>query len=405
MLLYLKAKKLNVFYDKKKISEFFFLRKVNFSSNILKWFNLESICLKNEPIVLKSEINDPFLNLAIEEFIFKKIPLTKNKINNCDRLFFYVNSPSVVIGKNQNPWKELNLNYLNNLSIPVLRRDSGGGAVFHDTGNVNFSYMSSKNGFDRLKFCKLICDTINNSDLSKSRLEFNDKGDIFFQKTTDNDKFKVSGSAYKFSKEKVYHHGTMLLNLNLKILNNALTTTYKQGIVNSSSINSRKSKVSNLNISINNFISLITNSYYSNINNNVSSNTSFSTIKSVTFKNIFIIDESTFLPESIYDSYNKSKDWNWVYGNTQSFTHEIFNSDLNLSLKFFISKGGFIQNYELNFMDSKNVKLNDKIKSSLDPLKKLVNTDRPLYKGNVISKYVSCNSIKSWICESIDGLY
>ena len=94
-------------------------------------------------VVYFSQSDDIFSNLALEEWIYKNWQIYPDRPNV---LLIWRNAPCVVIGKHQNPFKEANLEYLKSEGIPFARRQSGGGAVYHDMGNINFSFFSPRNG-------------------------------------------------------------------------------------------------------------------------------------------------------------------------------------------------------------------------------------------------------------------
>src|SRR3990170_3653529 len=85
-------------------------------------------------------ITDPRVNLAIEEFALKHLDINETY------LLFYINEPSIIIGKNQNTVEEINTEYVRDQGIHVVRRLSGGGAVYHDLGNLNFSFITKDDG-------------------------------------------------------------------------------------------------------------------------------------------------------------------------------------------------------------------------------------------------------------------
>src|SRR5690625_7435657 len=85
-------------------------------------------------------ITDPYINLAIEEYVLK------NFGEKDTYLLFYVNEPSIIVGKNQNSVEEINTDYVDENNIKVVRRLSGGGAVYHDLGNLNFSFITKDDG-------------------------------------------------------------------------------------------------------------------------------------------------------------------------------------------------------------------------------------------------------------------
>ena len=94
-------------------------------------------------------ITDPQINLAIEEYALKNLDINETY------LLFYINEPSIIIGKNQNTIEEINTEYVENNRIKVVRRLSGGGAVYHDLGNLNFSFITQDDGESFHNFRKL----------------------------------------------------------------------------------------------------------------------------------------------------------------------------------------------------------------------------------------------------------
>lgn len=180
-----------------------------------------------------SKSTDPFYNLAMEDFIFRNTPIDKSNLAspfNSQRLMLYINEKTCVFGKNQNLFKEVNLKSellkKNGGVYNLVRRYSGGGTVVHDLGNVNYSYLTSRNEFDQKFFNSFIVNLVNKHlsssqehildvpidilNAQKNYLGLNERGDI-----TCNG-YKVSGSAFKIALNKSYHHGTMLIDSNLK---------------------------------------------------------------------------------------------------------------------------------------------------------------------------------------------
>ncbi|MCJ1436379.1 Biotin/lipoate A/B protein ligase [Xylographa pallens] len=202
--------------------------------------------------IYTSKSNNPFLNLSIEHFLLQKSP------TNSTILFFYVDRPSVVIGRNQNPWLEADLKLLasgsslkawaldgsvENVSatIDIVRRRSGGGAVFHDHGNVNYCVICPTQDFTRDKHAEMVVKALRQDN---PRARVNERHDIVLDQgqpdahglqldPTDMHKtefqtdvqqaLKVSGSAYKLTRTRSLHHGTCLLHSpNLKKLSHYL---------------------------------------------------------------------------------------------------------------------------------------------------------------------------------------
>jgi lipoate-protein ligase A len=168
---------------------------------------------------------DPFINLSIEHFLLQKTP------PNSTILFLYVNKPCVVIGRNQNPWLENDLDLQRRHSVQLVRRRSGGGTVFHDEGNVNYSVICPTADFTRDKHAEMVTRAIRERN---SRARVNERHDIvldqgsrkevmkwpdstnmhqtrFHEGDQGNSPLKVSGSAYKITRQRCLHHGTCLL--------------------------------------------------------------------------------------------------------------------------------------------------------------------------------------------------
>jgi len=175
-----------------------------------------------------SDSNEPSFNLAAEEYLLK---------NSSSEFFLvYVNKSSIIIGRNQNPFEEINIQYVKDNDIPIYRRSTGGGTVYHDLGNVNFAFI--KNGLDELSnYSYFINQMIGPLRKAGIPLEFKEKSHIYL-----NGK-KVSGNAQTFYKNRMLHHGTLLHSSDLKKLNSSLGSS---DLVESKSIKSDPVLTSNL---------------------------------------------------------------------------------------------------------------------------------------------------------------
>ncbi|KUJ06607.1 uncharacterized protein LY89DRAFT_661976 [Mollisia scopiformis] len=178
----------------------------------------------NKSQVYMSRSLDPYLNLSIEHFLLQKTPPESTV------LFLYTNRPSIVLGRNQNPWFEVNLSLLRHgeLKIDLVRRRSGGGTVFHDEGNVNYSVICPPPAFDRDKHAHMVVRALKKLGIERARV--NERHDILVdQEVKGEDKtFKVSGSAYKLVRQRSLHHGTCLLSSpNLPIISQYLRSKAK----------------------------------------------------------------------------------------------------------------------------------------------------------------------------------
>jgi len=114
-----------------------------------------------------------FENLAVEERLLRTAPVNS--------LLLYTSSPCVVIGRNQNVWKECNLPYIKSRNMTLARRRSGGGTVYHDPGNLCFSFISSSKDFDRRANASLVADALKGT--FNLNAHVNERNDIFVNKT------------------------------------------------------------------------------------------------------------------------------------------------------------------------------------------------------------------------------
>jgi lipoate-protein ligase A len=152
---------------------------------------------------------DPYYNLAAEEYLLKSASV--------DTFMIWRNDPSVIIGKHQNTLKEINASFIESNHLPIIRRITGGGTVYHDTGNVNFTFIFAnrrENLIDFREFTKPVIQFLENLGLN-AVLE--GKNNIVV------DGYKVSGNSAHLHKNKVLYHGTLLFNTDLDMLNRAIT--------------------------------------------------------------------------------------------------------------------------------------------------------------------------------------
>lgn len=180
-----------------------------------------------------SETYDPFFNLATEDWIFKDMD-TKEHI-----LFLWRNERTVVIGRNQNPWAECNLAKMQEKGVHLVRRQTGGGAVFQDLGNTNFTFLSSKKDYDKQRNFQIVINALNKLGI---KAEFSGRNDLVVEGK------KISGSAFREQPDRAFHHGTILINANLGELAEYLTPSQKKLIAKgTTSVRSRVANISEFN--------------------------------------------------------------------------------------------------------------------------------------------------------------
>lgn len=186
--------------------------------------------------------NNPYFNLALEEYFLKHKDIKE------DILILWQNDNTIVVGKNQNTYEELNAEYVNDNNINVVRRLSGGGAVYHDLGNLNFTIIqpsSSDHKNDFSFFTKPIIECLNKLGADAA---FSGRNDILL------DGKKISGNSQYFCKDKLLHHGTLLFNSEMTVLTKALKV--KKEKFESKGVKSVGSRVTNISDYIDKSISL-----------------------------------------------------------------------------------------------------------------------------------------------------
>lgn len=209
---------------------------------------------------------DPYLNLSIEHHLLTKSHPTSTL------LFLYRNSPSVVIGRNQNPWQETNLSALRTglgptQPVSLVRRRSGGGAVFHDPGNANWSVICPSAVFDRDRHAEMVVRALKK--LGVRGVRVNERHDIVQDVPTagagdrlreggeKTETFKVSGSAYKLTRLRSLHHGTCLLDSpNLDRISPLLRSP-AEGYIKSRGVESVRSPVRNVGVGYDEFVDVV----------------------------------------------------------------------------------------------------------------------------------------------------
>ena len=178
--------------------------------------------------VITAEMN-PYNNLALEEYLLKQVGEQE-----CI-LYLWQNERTVVIGKNQNPWKECKVTELEADGGKLVRRLSGGGAVFHDLGNLNFTFLVAKDNYSVEKQLEVIVKAVNNLGMPAEKSGRNDI-------TVEGKKF--SGNAFYSDGLHSYHHGTILVNVDMSKLSLYLNVSRDKLV--SKGVESVRSRVTNL---------------------------------------------------------------------------------------------------------------------------------------------------------------
>ncbi len=181
-------------------------------------------------IIYRNQNMDPYFNLASEQYLLDNI--------SGDIFMLWRDDESVIIGKNQNAYAELDLDFVESNNIKVVRRLTGGGAVFHDPGNINFTFIvdGESSVLDFEKFTRPIIDAIKN--LGNVDISLSGRNDILING------LKISGNAQTSYNGKTLHHGTLLYSSDLSKLSGALKVDEEK--IKSKGIKSVRNRVGNI---------------------------------------------------------------------------------------------------------------------------------------------------------------
>lgn len=166
-------------------------------------------------LFIQNDNTDPYFNLALEEYLLKEI--------NEDCFMLWQNEPCVVVGKNQNVLNEINEDFVKRNNIKVARRVSGGGAVYHDLGNLNFTFIINDTQNDLRNYKKFLTPIIEALATLGIKAEMSERNDLTING------LKFSGNAQYKYKNRLLHHGTILFSSNLNNVRAALKTNGIRG--------------------------------------------------------------------------------------------------------------------------------------------------------------------------------
>jgi lipoate-protein ligase A len=322
--------------------------------------------------IVRSETFDPWYNLALEELLLKHV--RENEII----LYLWQNDNTVVVGKNQNSWRECKCTELDEHGGKLARRLSGGGAVYHDLGNLNFTFIMDKELYNLEKQLRVITEALKKIGIEA---EFSGRNDITVKGR------KFSGNAFYNTKNTALHHGTLLINSDFSKLGAYLQVSKEK--IQSKGIESIQSRVINL----------------KEINSSITIEEVISNLMS-TFIQLYggngeEIDIDPF-EEEINLLYNKYSSWQWRYGESPSFDisfHKRFTwGEIEICLN---CKDGYIVDSKV-YSDAMDYEIITEISKKLNGIKfnmeYIINSIRSLNEDGIKSSIIE--DVAEWLKES-----
>lgn len=317
----------------------------------------------------------PYRNLAMEEYL----------LLHCGKeeciLYLWQNRNTVVIGRNQNAWKECLVSKLEEENGYPVRRLSGGGAVYHDLGNLNFTFLVRKENYDVNRQLNVILEAVKKLGI---HAEKSGRNDILI------DGHKFSGNAFYEQGDCCYHHGTLMVNVNLGELSRYLTVSKDK--LKSKGVDSVRARVTNLT------------EYAPDLTVDVLKQKLLEAFEEVYGLKANILKDADLDAEEVEERTQKFASWDWIFGRKLDFQYELANrfpwGQITLQLKV---KNGKIEDVNV-YSDSMRPSLIDEISRYL----KNVRYDKKAICAE-LGLYWSCNKeedqmmkdIIAWI-ESID---
>ncbi len=251
--------------------------------------------------ILISDSTNPWFNLAVEDTIFRSMPSDQRV------LFLWRNADTVVIGRAQNPWRECKTDRMEQDNVKLARRQTGGGAVFHDLGNTNFTFMAAKPEYDKEVSTNIVLAALAKLGINGVA---NGRNDLVIEDESGIKKF--SGSAYRETVDRGFHHGTLLLSADLTRLADYLNPDQKK--LQAKGITSVKSRVINLNtvkpdIDHQQVCEAIMQAYQEYYDESV-------TVEFISPQHFHDLPNFT-------EKFAMQESWDWNFGQTPPFTHRM----------------------------------------------------------------------------------
>ncbi|KAK4248933.1 hypothetical protein C7999DRAFT_39922 [Corynascus novoguineensis] len=290
--------------------------------------------------IYRSTSTDPYLNLSIEHHLLQR------SHPDSTILFLYTNRPSVVIGRNQNPWLEVNLHALRRglpqslssgrekdsdhgaaglassfpVPISLVRRRSGGGTVFHDTGNTNYSVICPPAAFDRDKHAEMVARALLERCGVRGTVRVNERHDIVIDvenedsddkvvsaKKVGSSTFKVSGSAYKLTRTRSLHHGTCLLQSENLARVSPLLRSPAEGFIKARGVESVRSPIRNVGVGEEEFVEAVMAEFRKMYGDGAG-------------KSVVVGEDEALANDEVIKGLRELTSPDWIFGQTPQFT-------------------------------------------------------------------------------------
>lgn len=253
--------------------------------------------MKKKLRILRTKVTNPWFNLATENWILHDLD------PDTFTLYLWRNDNAVVIGRYQNPWVECKVEKMEADGVCLARRESGGGAVYHDLGNSNFTFLSSKENYRQGDNFSIIVNALAKLGIEAAK---SGRNDVVVEEK------KISGSAFRQTATRCFHHGTLLIDADITKLGDYLSPNRLK--LESKGIKSVRSRVANL-------VDFVSGLDHEKVCEAIIE--SFCDFHGEKVEVEWLDEETLKQIQSLDEHYQKLSDWQWRFGRTPDFSHQM----------------------------------------------------------------------------------